>query len=174
MVGEKNLATISISNGASLSTQLTNPGNAVNITSLRRNVGLTQGVSAQEIAANDPNIRKFPQALVYLDGSVLRGLKFGEGKLKTAPSLEANGPGQTVTSWEVLGYSDALKPPDKVDNKFIVDFEKIDGTNPLTKPRDPSTGNYTTNFKTENVIITMGASKTEHKVERLPASKKAK
>jgi hypothetical protein len=181
VINRSNVATISMSNGAKLPIQYCDPQKTVTLQSLRRNVGLTQSVSADELAKNpdgspkDPSAIQFPSpnaALVYLDGSIIKGLKFGGGQLKTALPLNSSDPAQITTPWEEVGNSDALRPPHKSDDKFIIDFEKIDGTNPLTKPRNAVDGSYLTNFKTEDVTITMGAPKKKHKIERMPKSRK--
>lgn len=175
VIDKSNLGVISMSNGSSLPIQYFNPQKIIQFTHLKRNVGLTQAVAPEEVGPDlnnpvDKNVYKASNALVYLDGSILKGLKFGGGELKTGARLQPSDPAQQSTLWSQAGNADELKPPDMADNIFIIDFVKIDDV-PLTKPRVPPTladKGYDTSFNAESVTVTMGSAKKTHKVKRFP------
>ena len=159
----------------------------VKVASLRRNVGLTQAVTEKEFfeLTKTGQIDKRPikapidrgddldavvindVAAVYLDGSTIPSLLFLEGELAApaVPFASLNVPSRV--NWSVAGGSDLLRPDQiKADDKWIVDFVA-----PMSTPR-PDDGSHKTGFDKENVKITMGAKKHNHRVQVIPKGKK--
>lgn len=151
--------------------------------SLRRNVGLTQDVSAEEFfglkgdkqinerpvkspidRGNDPNaVVVSGVTAIYLDGSMIPSLLFSSGEL-SKPIVPSN---PDLKSWAEVGGSDLLRPNQvKADDKWIIDFVA-----PVSKAR-PQDGSYKTDFENENVKITMGVKKHPHNVQVIPKGKK--
>jgi hypothetical protein len=156
-----------------------NPQFPIEVDTLRRTVGLTQDVTTKEfgktvtgtetepIVGKDKNAVVIPNvAAVYLDGSVVKGLGFQVGSLRTAPRGGNAADVAFKDNWSVRGGFDLLRPKMKADGKFIIDF-----TSP-SQPLVGQYGEYRTNYDSENVIITMGAKKKSHKVNTVPKSKK--